>query len=85
MEYSKAQGRRAVLASKDALYYRYESRQFFHLDFTTFIDLFASLSRQQLSKVAQAPEVIEQGNHHAGTFNKFWPRLYQQGREDKPK
>ncbi|KAK4069660.1 hypothetical protein Purlil1_13656 [Purpureocillium lilacinum] len=96
MEYSKVQidarvalrqktpRNRRVLPATDALRYRYESRQFFSLDFEIFIDLFAGLSRQQLSRVARAPEVITK-DEHAANFDDFWPLLYQQGRKEKPR
>ena len=96
MEYSKIQidarvalrqktpRNRRVLPATDALRYRYESRQFFSLDFEVFIDLFAGLSRQQLSRVARAPEVITK-DEHAANFDDFWPLLYQQGRKEKPR
>ena len=80
----KPRSKRAVLAPKEALRYRYEGKQFFHLDFATFIDLFAALPSQQLSKVARAPEVLEEHGGRCSTFEDFWPRLYQGGREDEP-
>ncbi|KAJ6438073.1 High-osmolarity-induced transcription protein 1 [Purpureocillium lavendulum] len=81
----KAPRNRRILPATDALCYRYESRQFFTLDIEIFVDLFAGLSRQQLSRVARAPEVITKDEQHAATFDDFWPLLYQQGRKEKPR
>lgn len=68
---SSPRGRRAVTAPNEALSYRYESQQFFSLDVSTFTDLFASLTGQQLSRVAKAPEVIEARSDSRSTFDDF--------------
>ena len=73
-----------MYAPSEALYYRYEGRQFFDLDFPTFAGLFAALTRHQLSTVAKATEVIEPGNWSRTTLDDSWSRLYREGRKSKP-
>lgn len=81
---ASSRSRKAVYAPDAALHYRYEGRQFFDLDFPTFTGLFAGLTRQQLSTVARAPDVVEAGSRSRSTLDDSWLRLYRKGRQSNP-
>lgn len=82
--YPEPRGRRATLAGKEALCYRYGSKQFFDLNFATFIDLYVRLPPLHLAKVAKAPEGIKELSCDVRVFDAFWPGLYQEGRKEQP-
>ena len=75
---------RAVLPGKKALEYRFRSRQFYDIDYKVFVHLYASLTGPQLSKVAAAPNVIQEFKIEPKAFHDHWFRLYEDTRKEEP-
>ncbi|KAK4077288.1 hypothetical protein Purlil1_12372 [Purpureocillium lilacinum] len=80
----KPRDRRAVLAGKEALRFRYETKEFFDVDVTTFVDLYARLPPSGLARVALAPDVINNSGRSEDVFNAYWDELYADTRSEEP-
>lgn len=69
---NKRREKRAKLASNEALRYRYESQEFFHVPFGIFASLLSSLTPAQLEKIAQRPQSLSDFPYEKGDPSLFY-------------
>ncbi|KAK4072814.1 hypothetical protein Purlil1_13250 [Purpureocillium lilacinum] len=80
----KPHGGRQDLAGKEVLRLRYETKEFFDADVTTFVDLYARPPPSGLPRVDLAPDVITNSGRSEDVFNAHRDEPYADTRSGEP-